>query len=483
MNRQATTAGQTFIGGAWRLPKVGETIAVFDPSNGEELGRVARGTAPDVDAAVEAARAALAGEWGALSATERGRLLMRLSLALQEHREELAAIESRDTGKPLRQGRADADTAARYFEYYAGAADKLFGETIPFRPGHQIFTVYEPHGVTGHIIPWNYPLQIGSRTIAPALAVGNAVVLKPAEEAPLSALRLAELAQDVGFPAGAINVVPGYGEEAGAALANHPGIDHLAFTGSSEVGRLVMEASARFARPIVLELGGKSPQIVFADADLDAAVPVLATAFLQNAGQTCSAGSRLLVQREVQEVVLERLVTYLRTLRLGPGMDDPDLGPLISDAQRKRVLGCIARGEAEGARLIVGGRTPAGLSSGYFVEPTVFTGVTPDMSIAREEIFGPVLAVLTFDTVEDAINIANATEFGLVAGVWTQDIGKALQVANRVRAGQVFVNNYGAGGGVELPFGGYKHSGFGREKGFLALHEYAQVKTIAIKYA
>lgn len=461
----------------------GGRFASLDPATGEPLAEAARGGAADVDRAVEAARRAYRETWRPLPVAERGRLLRRLGDAVAERAEELAELESLDTGKPLSQARTDVAVAARYFEWYAGIADKLFGETIPISPDVFAFTVREPYGVTAHIVPWNYPIQIAARTIAPALAAGNCVVLKPAEETPMTAVELGRLAVRVGFPAGVVNVVPGFGEEAGAALAAHPGIDHLAFTGSPEVGRLVMKAAADHITPVALELGGKSPHVVLADADIAAATPFILKALIQNAGQTCSAGSRLVVDRRVEGDVVDAVREAFAGVTVGRGIDDPDLGPLVSEAQLDRVLGYIERGKAEGASLVAGGDRPErdDLAAGYFVTPTLFTGVAPDHAIARDEIFGPVLSVLAFDDLEEGIRIANDSRFGLVSAVWTADVDKALWLAGRLESGQVYINTYGAGGGVELPFGGMKESGFGREKGVEAVHEYTQVKTVAAR--
>ena len=340
-----------FVGGRWIAPSAGETLPLEDPSRGVAIGSIARGTAPDVDAAVASAERALAGDWGRLSATERGRLMMRLSERIISRVEELAQIEALDVGKPLRQGRADALAMARYMEFYAGAADKLMGETIPYLDGYTVYTLREPHGVTGHIVPWNYPMQIAGRTVGAALAMGNACVLKPAEEACLTSLALADLAREAGFPDGALNVVPGLGEEAGAALAAHPGVRHLSFTGSVAVGALVQAAAARHVAPVTLELGGKSPQLVFADADLDRAAPFLVNAGVQNAGQTCSASSRILVERRRYGEVIERMAERYRALRVGPADADLDVGPLISARQKAIVEGFVAAGAISRSRL------------------------------------------------------------------------------------------------------------------------------------
>ena len=467
-----------FIGGSWAHPASSATLPLEDPSRGVAIGAIARGTAADVDAAVEAAERALAGDWGRCTATERGRLLMKLGELVRTRVDDLAQIEALDVGKPLKQGRADALAMARYMEFYAGAADKVTGETIPYLDGYTVYTLREPHGVTGHIVPWNYPMQIAGRTIGAALAMGNACVLKPAEEACLTSLALADLAREAGFPPGALNVVPGLGEEAGAALAAHPGVRHLSFTGSVAVGALVQAAAARHVAPVTLELGGKSPQLVFADADLDRALPFLVNAGIQNAGQTCSAASRILVQRKRYDEVVERMAERYRGLSVGAADADLDVGPLISARQKAIVEGFLAAGAdltvaAEGT---IVADAPAG---GHYVAPTLFARVPRDHWLAQEEIFGPVQVVIPFDDEADAVSIANGTGYGLVAGVWTADGARQMRLAKALRAGQVFLNNYGAGGGVELPFGGVGKSGHGREKGFEALYGFSALKTVA----
>ena len=476
-----------FIGNAWVSPSEGQTLEVIDPSTGAAVGHIARGTRADVDRAVAAARAALGetfdGPWGRLAAAERGRLLMRLCDAVRTRAEEFAALEAQDTGKSMKTARADAAALARYFEYYAGACDKLHGETLPYEPGYLVATVREPHGVPAHIIPWNYPIQIFGRSVGAALAAGNACVVKPAEDASLSILRLAELAAEVGFPAGALNVVTGLGQEAGAWLTEHAGVDHISFTGSTTTGTRVAEAAAKRHCPVTLELGGKSPQLVFDDADLEAALPVLLNAIVQNAGQTCSAGSRLLVQRGVYETVVARLAERFAALVSGPPALDPDMGPLINRRQLERVRGFLATAERDGITVAARGRLhPQAAAGGHYQEAVLLSDVPHDSPLAQQEIFGPVLVAMPFEDEEMAIRLANGTDYGLVAGVWTRDGARSLRVARKLRCGQVFINNYGAGGGVELPFGGVRSSGHGREKGFEALYGFTVLKTIAVRH-
>jgi aldehyde dehydrogenase (NAD+) len=474
---------QVFIGGRWRAGASGQTLPLMNPSQGSELTRIARGNAADIDAAVAAARAALAGGWGALTAAERGRVLLKMSARVLEQADELARLEALDVGKPLKQARADAVALARYLEFYGGAADKVMGETIPFANGYVALTLREPHGVTAHIVPWNYPMQIIGRSVGAALAMGNACVLKPAEEACLTALAFARIAGGCGLPEGALNVVPGLGEEAGAALSSHAGINHISFTGSVAVGALIQAAAAKNAVPVTLELGGKSPQVVFADADLDAALPFLVNAGIQNAGQTCSAASRILVERPVFDEVVRRMAERYRALKIGPALDDLDVGPVISARQREIVMGYLEVVKAGGLSVAAAAPMPASLpKGGYYVPPTLVADVKPEHRIAQEEIFGPVQVVIPFNGEAQALAIANGTPYGLVAGVWTRDGGRQLRMARKLQAGQVFVNNYGAGGGIELPFGGVKHSGHGREKGFEALYGFSSLKTVAIKH-
>ena len=472
---------QLLIGGAWRGAASGKTLMLENPSDGSALAQIARGSAADIDAAVQAAQAALHSDWGRCTAAERGRLLSAIGRKVAEQAEWLAHLEALDVGKPLKQGRADALALARYLEFYGGAADKVHGETLPYLAGYTALTLREPHGVTGHIVPWNYPMQIVGRSVGAALAMGNACVLKPAEEACLTVLAFARIAMEAGLPAGALNVVTGLGEEAGAALAAHPGVQHISFTGSVATGALVQMAAAKNAVPVTLELGGKSPQVVFADADIDAALPFLVNAGLQNAGQTCSAASRILVERAVFEQVRERMAACYRRLSIGPALDDPDLGPLISQRQQEVVERYFALARDSGLRVAAQGTIPAGVPrGGHYVRPTLFDEVPADHALAQQEIFGPVQVLIAFDGEAQALQIANGTEFGLVAGVWTRDGGRQMRMARSLKCGQVFINNYGAGGGVELPFGGVKLSGHGREKGFEALYGFSTLKTVAI---
>jgi aldehyde dehydrogenase (NAD+) len=467
-----------FIGGRWVAPAGGDYLPVENPSDGSTIGRIPRGTAADIDAAVAAAEAALAGEWGRTPAAERGRILTRIGRLVLERVDDLARIEALDVGKPLKQARADAVALARYMEFFGGAADKVMGETIPYLDGYTVYTLREPHGVTGHIIPWNYPMQVLGRSVGGALTMGNAVVLKPAEEACLTAIAFAAIAKEAGLPDGALNVVPGLGEEAGAALTSHPDVNHISFTGSVPVGRLIQRAAAENIVPVTLELGGKSPQLVFADADLDRALPFLVNGGIQNAGQTCSASSRILVERKIHDQLLARMAERYRALRVGPAIDDLDVGPLVSARQREIVsdfIGAVGGGEIVARGTLVEG-APQG---GHYLPPALIAGVGADHKLAQDEIFGPVQVVIPFDSEEEAIAIANGTDFGLVAGLWTENGGRQMRLAKTIRSGQVFINNYGAGGGVELPFGGTGKSGFGREKGMEALYGFSVLKTVA----
>ncbi len=473
-----------FIGGAWRDAQGGATLPVADPSTGETYDTIARGTAQDIDLAVKAARAAYEGAWGALTAAERGRILYRMAAIVTTRAEDLAQAEARDTGKPIGQARADMGLTARYFEFYGGAADKLHGQIIPYQAGFHVQAMREPYGVTAHILPWNYPAQMFGRSLAPALAAGNAVVLKPAEEACMTPIMLAGIAAEAGLPAGALNVVTGLGKEAGAALTAHPGIDFVTFTGSPEVGTVVQKAAAERHVKCVLELGGKSPQIVFADADRRKALPVIVKAITQNGGQTCSAGSRLLVERRIYDEFVGEVAEAFAKVRVGTSAMNLDCGPMISAVQRDRVRGFVEEARRAGIPVLAEGRLGDDLPrGGFYVTPTLFGPVPRSNRLACDEIFGPVLSVMPFEDEADAIGLANATDYGLVAAVWTRDGARQIRMAKAIRAGQVFINCYGAGGGVELPFGGVKKSGHGREKGFAALEEFTVMKTVVQHYA
>ena len=468
-----------FIDGEKLPPTGGQRIPVYSPVTGEAYAEIARGQPEDIDRAVTAARAALNGDWGRMSATERGRILARIGDSVLDNIDELAEIEARDTGKPLLLARKDIEALARYFEFYGGAADKVHGEVIPYLSGYSVNVVREPCGVVGHIIPWNYPAQMLGRTLAPALAMGNASVIKPAEDACMTSLRFAELATQAGLPAGALNIVTGFGHEAGAALAAHPGINLITFTGSPQVGVLIQTAAAANHVKCVLELGGKSPQIVFADADLSKAVPVIVGAIIQNAGQTCSAGSRLLVQREVYDQVVGQVAARFREVRVGLPDTSPDCGPIITKAQFGRVKQFVQECRDSDLPVVAEGLMDDDLpEGGYYVRPVIFGPVPRDHRLAREEVFGPVLAVLPFDDEDDAVALANGTDYGLVAAIWSENGARQQRMARRLEGGQVFVNCYGAGGGVELPFGGVRKSGHGREKGLLALDEFSITKTV-----
>ncbi len=487
MNERVTATAPArgiFVDNRWREPVEGGSIDVLAPATGDVFSQIAAGTSADVDLAVQAARRAFeTGPWSRLTAVERGRLLSKMAIVVSERAEELAALEALDTGKPMKQARADIVACARYFEYYGGAADKLHGETLPFVNGHFATSERVPHGVTAHVIPWNYPAQMFPRSVGPALATGNAVVMKPAEDACQTPLRLTELMAEVGFPEGAMNIVTGYGHQAGAALSEHPGIDFISFIGSNATGVQIQTAAARNHIGCTLELGGKSAQIVFADADLDQALPVLINAVVQHAGQTCSAGSRLLVERKAYDHIVGRVAERFATVRAGTPEMDLDLGPVVSQRQQQRVRGFFERAAADGVPVIAEGQIAAGVpENGFFVQPKLYGPVPRANSLANDEVFGPVMAVLPFDDEADAVALANGTKYGLVAGVWTRDAARAVRVARKMQVGQVFVNCYGAGGGIELPFGGMKKSGHGREKGFAALHEFSALRTMVIRH-
>ena len=454
-----------------------ESYNNIDPSTGALIGTVTKADVGMVDLAVRTARTAFM-SYRDTSSEQRSQLLCALADLIDANHEQLAAMESEDTGKPLTQARADATVCARYFRFYGHTIEAFYGIAIPLTADFHVYTRREPHGVTGAIIAWNYPMQLLGRAVAPALATGNCSVLKPADETPRSAVRIAELAIEAGFPPGVFNVVTGLGPETGQLLSEHPGIDHLGFVGSTEVGKKIAAQAAERAIPVVLELGGKSPHIVFADADLEQAALFITKGILQNAGQTCSAGSRLIVHKDVKEELLKLLVARFEAVTIGAGSDDKDLGPLVSVKQQNRVRAFIA--EAEGT-VLTGGSIPEGFETGAFYSPTLITDVDPRSKIAQQEVFGPVLVTMEFETEEQAVEIANSTDYALMAAIWTRDVSRAHRLAAKVEAGQVYVNAYGAGGGVELPFGGFKKSGYGREKGYEALAGYTQTKTVAIK--
>lgn len=471
------------IDGLWQKAKNGETIDVINPCSGKVFTTIDRGRTEDIDLAVAAAQKALDGPWGRMTATERGRILQRMAAMILDSAEELAQLEAEDTGKPITVARNDVTAVARYFEFYGAAADKVHGQTIPYLNNYNVSVVRVPHGVTAHIIPWNYPAQMFGRTLAPALAMGNATVIKPSEDACLSSLRLGRIAMEAGLPPGALNIVTGFGHEAGAALTAHKGINFATFTGSPEVGVMVQEATARNHVPCVLELGGKSPQIVFDDVSMEKAVPVIVNAIVQNAGQTCSAGSRLLIQQNIYDKFVGMVAEAFKSVKVGTPDMDLNCGPIVNRKQFDRVRRFIADAANAGIALLAEGNLAPDLpADGYFVKPTLFGNVPRDHQLAYNEVFGPVLAAIPFSDEEDAVHLANATEYGLVAGIWTENGSRQSRLAQRIHSGQVFINCYGAGGGVELPFGGVKKSGHGREKGFLALEEMSTTKTVVQFY-
>ncbi len=484
MNRQSptlipTVCGNTIITDA--SDGIGQT---FDPATGQVVAEFARAGQQEVDLAVSAARKAFdEGPWGRMRPFERGRVLMRIAELITERREELVRLECADSGKPLRDAHWEVDCSARFFEFYAGATDKLHGNSIPLGPDWSDWTVKDAIGVSLHIIPWNYPFQLIARGVAPALAAGCSVIIKPSAETPVTAYEFMKICQDAGLPEGQVNLVNGRGSVAGDMLARHRGVDQITFTGSVETGQSVLAAAATHAVPCSMELGGKSAQILFADADLDRALPIIASGVFTHCGQVCNAGTRLVVERNIHNSVVDRLQAMIGDMSMGAGIDDPDLGPLINLGHKKDVDAFyeIAREEGE---LILGAETPKTepLSNGAFVRPALVTGAGNETRIAREEIFGPILTVIPFDGAEDAARIANDSPFGLVAGVHTTNVDAALAMSERLRVGQVWVNSFAVGLDVEFPFGGYKLSGFGREKGLEALAAYQQVKNICVHH-
>ena len=472
---------EVFIGGHWRPPASGETYATINPATEEVSAQVAKGDERDVDLAVQAARRAFdQGPWPRMAAAERARMLWKLADLIGANLDEMARLESVNTGKTLfDSGKVELPFAAEVFRYYAGWTTKIHGETLNLRDGAFTFTLRQPLGVVGAIVPWNFPFLLASWKIAPALAAGNTIVLKPASLTPLTALRFAELTQEAGLPEGVFNVVPGPGGKAGTALVRHPGVDKVAFTGSTEVGKGIMREAAGSLKRVSLELGGKSPNIVLADADMEAALRGALSGIFYNKGEVCAAGSRLLVEQRIHDEFVGKLVERAKGLKVGDPMDKSTrMGPVVSAQQLESVLGYVEAGRRDGATLAAGGeRARVGDGRGYFVQPTVFTGVTNAMRIAREEIFGPVLSVIPFKDVDDAVAQGNETFYGLAAAVWTRDVGKALRVARALRAGTVWVNAYNLFDAA-LPFGGFKESGFGRELGQAGLDLYTEVKSV-----
>jgi len=465
------------INGEFVPSESGDVFETYDPATGEIVGEVGRATEADVDRAIESGYAALA-EWKAMLPAERSRILADFSDLLLENIDRLARLETRDSGRPISESKRDVRACARYFEFYAGIADKIRGDSVPLGQEYADYTIREPLGVTGQILPWNFPISLFGRSVAPALAAGNVSVVKPATATSLTALEAGKLALDAGFPPGVVNVVPGAGSEAGAALAGHPDVNGLSFTGSTltgkEVGKLAMDS----VTPIHLELGGKGPIAVFPDADFENAIEnTLYAIFTKNAGQVCGSGERLLIHEEVHDRFVDRLAERTEALTVGPGMEDPDLGPMTTQDQYEKVKRYFDVGRTEVGEPVSGGNAPEG--TGYFVEPTIFDNVTQDMRIANEEIFGPFLTVTEFSDEQEAIRLSNETEFGLVSGIFTSDLGRAHRYARDIEAGQVYVNDW-TGGGVETPFGGYNDSGFGREKGLEAIDSYTQVKNVSI---
>ena len=473
---------QHFIDGRWAPSIAGARMASLDPGTGAAFTEFAAGDAEDVELALRSARAAFTGPWRRSTPAQRGRVLQRCAELIRENAERLAVVETLDSGKRLSEALGDVNGAARCFEYYAGACDKHQGETIPLGPDYLAYTLNEPIGVAAQIVPWNYPISTTARGLAPALAAGCAVVVKPAEQTPLTTLMLAELLHHAGLPPGVCNVVTGTGAAVGAPLAAHPGVDHITFTGSVASGQAVMRAAAVHVTRLVLELGGKSPMLVFADCDIDAAVDSAFGAIFENAGQICSAGSRLLIERGIHDEFVDRLVAKARALTLGHGLRDAGMGPLNSAAQLQRVSGFVERARQRGVSVRCGGHpaTDPLTGKGWFFEPTILDGLAPDDECVQQEIFGPVLAVQVFDTPEEAIALANGTPFALVAGAFTRDFARAHRLARDIDAGQVYINEYFAGG-IEVPFGGNRRSGFGREKGLEALRSYCKIKSVAAR--
>lgn len=471
------------IDGEWVGSKEAEWIPVFNPSTGEQIAEIVEATYEQVDRAVKAATVAFGSkEWKAFKPYERGQLLMEMANYIRENATTFSELECLDVGKPISQARIDVEMAARYFEFYAGASDKLMGDSIPIEDGLLNVTVFEPMGVTAHVIPWNYPLQITSRSVAAAIATGNAVIVKSAEDTPMTTNLLAQWFSESKLPKGIFQHITGTGANVGSFLVSHDGVDQITFTGSVQTGISVMKAAAEKVTPVTLELGGKSPNIVFQDANLTRALKGVVNSIIQNAGQTCSAGSRLLVHSSIKEQFVNMVVDRFKSLRVGPGIDNPDIGPILNKRQHDKILSYLELGKKEGKILTGGNSVIVEGVGGFYIEPTIIDGLDPNSTLAQDEIFGPVLSVFSFDTIDEAIELANNTEYGLVTGIWSTNIDVAHYTASRIKAGQVFINSYGAGGGIQMPFGGYKKSGIGREKGFEALRNYVQIKNIAVKY-
>jgi (Z)-2-((N-methylformamido)methylene)-5-hydroxybutyrolactone dehydrogenase len=472
-----------YIGGDWVIPHSGRKIASIDPSTEAVWAEVAEADETDIDKAVQAAKAAMSGPWKTkITPSQRGALLAKLADLVRRHAAKLAELESRDNGKPLRDTVGEVQRAVDWLTYFAGAADKIQGEQIPIRANALAYTRREPVGVVGAVLPWNSPILLYSWKMGPALAAGNAMVLKPAEQTPVTALEIAKLVEEAGFPAGVFNVVPGYGATAGAALAAHRGVNKISFTGSHATARKIMQLASGNLKRCTFECGGKSPHIIFADADLERALVVATQSAFRSTGQSCSLGSRLFVQRPIYNEFLDRIAARARAIRIGMPLDRAThIGPQTSAEQLAKTEHYIALGKQEGARLIAGGNRPKGFAKGYFVEPTVFADVDNRSRLAQEEIFGPVLAVMPFDTEEEAIRLANDVEYGLVAGLWTSDVSRAHRVAAEIEAGLVTVNTFRTTHWM-LPYGGYKMSGMGRENGLEALHHYTEVKTVVVDF-
>lgn len=483
MQAETVPTYQMFIGGAWVASHSGRNYPVFNPATGKVFAHVPKGDAEDVKAAVDAAKRAFEGPaWRAMDPSKRGRVLFKVAQTLRERLADFAKLETLNNGKPLGQAKGDIAMAARHFEYFAGLADKIQGSTIPV-PGNRLdYTVKEPLGVTAHVVPWNYPLVMAARSMAPALAAGNTVVAKPASYTPLTLLKFAELCKEAGLPDGVVNVITGGGEEVGGELTKHPDVKLTALTGSVETGMKIMGLASHNLSRVILELGGKNPHIVFGDANLERAAGAVLSGIFTNAGQMCWAGSRLLVEEEAKEAVMQRLIEGANALKLGDGLKpDSAMGPLVAESQRKRVAGYVEIGTGEGATVAAGGAPPTeeALSSGYFYRPTILDGVTPDMRVAKEEIFGPVLTVTTFKGDDDAVKKANDSEFGLWSGVWTSDLRRAHSVAGRLEAGIVTVNEEPITF-PQTPFGGFKNSGNSSEQGMEAVLAYVRTKNVSV---